>query len=174
MSRRSVPPPGKLVISAIFRDEAVLSTLLVFLSKAVGEVKFAGPLLPFDFTDYYSAEMSKPLFRRFFVAPDHISRDTLPEIKIRMEEIETELSEEGKRTVNLDPGLLTPENFVLATGKNFSHRIYLKDGVFADLTLVFQKGEYNPLPWTYPDYASLEIRTLLKELRGGLIPRSAQ
>ncbi|MCL1926096.1 MAG: DUF4416 family protein [Syntrophorhabdaceae bacterium] len=169
MSKRGVPPSGKLVISSIFRDENILPTLLPLLSEAVGEVCFAGPLLPFDRTEYYHAEMGKPLFRRFFAASALVSRDALPEIKIRMEEIEQKFSKDGQRIVNLDPGLLTPENFVLATGKNFSHRIYLCNGVFADLTLIFQKGEYRSLPWTYPDYASLEIRSLLKELRGSLL-----
>jgi hypothetical protein len=67
--------------------------------------------------------------------------------------------------VNLDPGLLTEENFILATGKNYSHRVYLRDGVFADLTLVYRKGEYLPLPWTYPDYASPAIREFLAQVR---------
>lgn len=73
--------------------------------------------------------------------------------------------------MNLDPGLVTPENFILATGKNFSHRIYLRDGVFADLTLVYRKGEYRALPWTYPDYASREIRDLLKGVRAEFLAR---
>jgi len=174
MSSRSIPLPGKLVISSIFREESILSTLLPLLSEAVGKLQFAGPLLPFDRTEYYHAEMGEPLFRRFFVALTPVSRDALPEIKVRLEGIEQELSKDGQRVVNLDPGLLTPENFVLATGKNFSHRIYLGEGVFADLTLIFQKGEYRPLPWTYPDYASLEIRALLKELRGSLLQRRAE
>jgi len=174
MSHRSIPPQGKLVISSIFREERILSTVLPLVSEVVGEVQFAGPLLPFDRTEYYHAEMGEPLFRRFLVASNLISRDALPKIKVQMEGIERKFSEEEQRTVNLDPGLLTPENFILATGKNFSHRIYLGDGVFADLTLIFQKGEYSPLPWTYPDYASLEIRTLLKELRGSLLHRRAE
>ena len=174
MSQRSIPLPGKLVISSFFREERILSTLLPLLSEVVGEVQFAGPLMPFDRTEYYYAEMGEPLFRRFLVASNLISRDALPEIKIRIEEIERKLSDNGQRAVNIDPGLLTPENFILATGKNFSHRIYLGEGVFADLTLIFQKGEYRPLPWTYPDYASLEIRTLLKELRSSLLQRHAE
>jgi hypothetical protein len=109
--------------------------------------------------------MGSPLHRRFLSAERPVSRDALPAIKIAMESIEAEFSEGGKRTVNLDPGLLSPENFILATGKNYSHRVYLGMGVFADLTLVFRNGGYQPLPWTYPDYASEEIRSLLRELR---------
>jgi len=168
VSFRTVPAPARLVISSIFKDERILDAVLPLVSESVGELCPAGPLLAFDRTDYYHAEMGKPLFRRFFTAQTMVSRDALPKIKIRMEDIEREFSREGRRSVNLDPGLLSLENFILATGKNFSHRVYLGEGVFADLTLIFQKGEYRPLPWTYPDYASPEIRHILKELRGDL------
>jgi len=98
---------------------------------------------------------------------------SLPEVKIGLERIERDLSVGGRRTVNLDPGMVTPENFILATGKNFTHRVYLRDGVFADLTLVFRKGEYRTLPWTYPDYATEEIRLLLEEVRSELLAAAA-
>lgn len=165
MSRRRVPPPARLVISAIFREEGIFGPLLPMLSKAVGEVRFAGPPFPFNRTGYYSAEMGEPLFRRFLVASAPVARDALPGIKAATEGVERELEEGGRRTVNLDPGLLTPENFILATGKGYSHRVYLGQGVFADLTLEFRKGDFHPMPWTYPDYASGEIKELLKGLR---------
>jgi len=167
MSRRNVPPPAVLVVSAIFREERFLEAALPRIAGIVGEAVFSGPVFPFDRTEYYSGEMGKPLFRRFLAAADPVPRDSLPAIKIGLEAIENDLAEGGRRTVNLDPGLITPENFILATGKNFSHRVYLRDGVFADLTLVFRNGEYRPLPWTYPDYASDEIRVLLREIRRG-------
>ena len=72
---------------------------------------------------------------------------------------------EGKRRFNLDPGLLTLGNFVLATGKNNAHRIYLAEGIFADLTLIFRSRSYRPLEWTYPDYADAELIGILNRLR---------
>jgi hypothetical protein len=61
--------------------------------------------------------------------------------------------------------LLTLGNFVLATGKNNAHRIYLQDGIFADLTLIYRSGTYHPLEWTYPDYADNGLISILNRLR---------
>ncbi len=174
MSCRRIPAPAMLVVSAIYREERILESAVGRIAAVAGAVRFAGGVFPFDRTEYYSEEMGRPLLRRFLAASDPVRRDALPEIKCGLEGIERDLSEGGRRTVNLDPGLITPENFVLATGKNFSHRIYLRDGVYADLTLIFRRGGYLPLPWTYPDYASEEIRALLGELRRGHMSRKAR
>lgn len=165
MSVRSEPPPARLVISAIYREERKYAAALPRVAAAVGPVRPAGDRFPFDRTDYYGEEMGAPLFRRFLVTEAAVPRDALPAVKIALESIEGEMASGGRRTVNLDPGLLTAENFILATGKNYAHRVYLGNGVFADLTLVYRKGEFHPLPWTYPDYASGEIRSLLREIR---------
>ena len=165
MSRRNPPAPAVLLFSVIFRDEEDFTRALRNIADRIGEVACISDPFPFDRTEYYRREMGAPLVRRFVVANGPVSRDELATAKIWAEAIENELSSGGKRTVNIDPGLLAEENLVLATGKNYSHRIYLRDGVFADLTLVFEKGEYRPLPWTYPDYASPEIRTFLGGLR---------
>jgi hypothetical protein len=157
--------PARLLFSVIFRENEDFETSLRRISERLGDVARTSGPFPFDRTDYYEREMGAPLYRRFVLMTDAVSRDELPMAKLAAEEIEKELSVHGKRTVNVDPGLLADENFVLATGKNYSHRIYLRDGVFADLTLVFQKGEYRPLPWTYPDYASAKIRAYLTGLR---------
>ena len=162
---RSEPSPARLVISTIYREERIYAEALPRVAAAVGPVRPAGDRIPFDRTDYYGGEMGAPLFRRFLAAERPVPRGALAAIKVAMETIEAELSESGRRTVNLDPGLLTPENFILATGKNFTHRVYLGAGVFADLTLVYRNGEFQPLPWTYPDYASDGVRSLLGELR---------
>jgi len=161
MSRRKVPPPARLLLSVIYRDEGDFEKSLRRISEQVGEVARTSEPFPFDRTEYYKREMGAPLFRRFVLTAGAVSRDVLATAKLATEAIENEFSVNGKRTVNIDPGLLTDENVVLATGKNYSHRIFLHDGIFADLTLVFEKGEYRPLPWTYPDYASAEIRAFL-------------
>lgn len=99
------------------------------------------------------------------VFKDLVDRAGLASIKLLTNDIENAYSIDGKRQFNLDPGLLTLENFVLATGKNRAHRVYLSDGIFADLTLVFRKGSYRPLDWTYPDYADKELIEILNRIR---------
>jgi hypothetical protein len=71
----------------------------------------------------------------------------------------------GRRTANIDPGYLLLERLVLATGKNYSHRIYIGRGIYADLTLIYRDGAYRALPWTYPDYAGEPLRRFLTAVR---------
>ncbi len=165
MSRRAVPPPAKLLASVIYRDEERFAEARALFANGIGTVERVSDAFPFDFTEYYAREMGAPLARRFVVAADPVARDALAAVKEAAERIEEALAVGGRRTVNVDPGLLTEENFILATGKNYSHRVYLRDGVFADLTLVYEKGAYRALPWTYPDYASGPVRAFLADVR---------
>ncbi len=100
-----------------------------------------------------------------------VEQDALVEVKLVTQRLEAATMKEGRRTVNIDPGILTAERLVLATGKNFTHRIYLGHGVFADLTLVFRKGSFVALPWTYPDYASEESISLWNAARRSYLVR---
>jgi len=127
------------------------------LSGAYGTADFESPVMPFDRTSYYEPEFGNSLKRIFMSFTELVSQDTLPEIKHATDRLEQEFCKEGKRQVNIDPGILTAERLVLATSKNYSHRIYLGRGVYADLTLIYRKGSFRPLPWTYPDYASQEV-----------------
>ncbi len=165
MSRRAVPSPAKLVASVIYRDEERFAAARALFAQRIGAVERVSDPFPFDFTEYYAREMGTPLVRRFVVAADPGARDRLAAAKKAAEGIEDALAVGGRRTVNVDPGLLSEESFILATGKNYSHRVYLRDGVFADLTLVYRKGEYRALPWTYPDYASDPVRSFLSDIR---------
>jgi hypothetical protein len=158
-----------LLVSAIYRDEARFGEMLERMEARLGPVERIGGPFPFDKTEYYEREMGAPLYRRFAVMERLVARDFLPDAKLVAEELEREFSGKGMRAVNLDPGLLTEENFILSTGKNYSHRVYLRDGVFADLTLVYSGGEYRALPWTYPDLATPAIRAFLAEARAALM-----
>ena len=80
-------------------------------------------------------------------------------------DLESKYSRDDRRRVNLDPGYLLRERFVLATGKNFSHRIYIGRRIYADLTLIFTKGVFQTLPWTYPDYADKKMLGYLEQVR---------
>lgn len=165
MSVRRHPAAAALVVSVIYQREDRFDEAARRMAAAWGRPHRISEPFRFDKTGYYRGEMGEPLFRRFFVGCRPVERDALPGIKVGAETIERELAAGGRRTVNIDPGLLSDENFILSTGKNFSHRVYLGDGVFADLTLVYRGGEYRPLPWTYPDYAAGETRDFLAEIR---------
>ena len=165
MSIPRTPKPAKLVIGLLVRDKPLLQTAAAELERCFGPADVNSPWFPFDYTDYYEKEMGRPLKRRMICFERLVGQETLPAAKRATNRIEAGLAVDGRRSVNIDPGLLTLERFVLATGKNYSHRIYIGQGIFADLTLMFRDGRFVPLPWTYPDYAEAPMRHFLAEVR---------
>ena len=165
MSVLRIPEPARLIVSVLTPEKEVADSASTLLVRELGPIEEEIGPLAFDFTSYYDAEMGSGIRRWIWVFADLTDRSRLAGIKRLTNEIESAYSREGKRRFNLDPGLLTLENLVLATGKNQAHRIYLGEGVFGDLTLIFRKGVYQPLPWTYPDYASRELTAVLEGVR---------
>ena len=165
MSTPRTAQPAKLLIGMLSGEKNLISEVADQLTAVYGPVDMVSPYFAFDYTDYYRAEMGAPLFRRLLVFERLIDQSRLSDIKLKTNELEMAYSARGQRRVNIDPGYLLLERFVLATGKNYSHRIYIGEGIYADLTLIFQKGAYQPLPWTYPDYADDSMRVFLKQVR---------
>jgi hypothetical protein len=160
------PKAVKLVMSFLFAEGKNFAAAITAAEQIYGPVDFLSEPLPFDFTAYYEPEMGRVLWRRLSGFGPLIAPEQLPEIKIRTNALESRfLNEREGRTVNIDPGYLAASKFILATGKDYSHRIYLGQGIYGDLTLWFQKGAFTPLPWTYPDYASQPLIGLIHLLR---------
>uniref|UniRef100_A0A7C4ATM3 DUF4416 family protein n=1 Tax=Desulfomonile tiedjei TaxID=2358 RepID=A0A7C4ATM3_9BACT len=165
MSIPREPDPAQLIMSVLISREDILPRLQQTVEAEFGEIEdMVGPL-GFDFTTYYETELGPNIKRWLWSFAKLVDMGALADIKRRTNEIEQESAADGKRRCNIDPGLLSLWNFVLATGKVNAHRIYLGSGIFADLTLIFRSSSYQPLPWTYPDYASIEMRTILNDFR---------
>ena len=153
-------------MSFLFLDEPELVVVLAEADRQYGPLDFVSEPLPFDFTDYYAGEMGKGLRRRIVSFRSLISPEELVDIKFWTNSLEARhLNEQGGRKVNIDPGYLAAARFVLATGKDYSHRIYLGKAIYGEVTLIFQNGAFTPLPWTYPDYASQPLLGLLTLIR---------
>jgi hypothetical protein len=165
MGKITEPRPVKLLMSLITADDRLVSEVVDALAKRYGKVDFASEALPFDFTSYYAPEMGAGLFRRLVTFAPLIPRESLVRIKGETNELEAAFAVDGKRRINIDPGYISAEHLILATTKGYTHRPYLGHGIYADLTLIFRSGEFHPLEWTYPDYASHEIRHILAEIR---------
>ncbi|MBW2039203.1 MAG: DUF4416 family protein [Deltaproteobacteria bacterium] len=165
MGKIGVPKPVKLIMSLITSDDLLLHQAMEVAAQRYGEVDFKSDVLPFGLTGYYTAEMGEGLFRRFITFRPMIPRESLVRIKRETNEVEETFAVEGRRRINIDPGYICAEHLILATTKGYTHRPYLGEGIYADLTLVYQKGEFRPLEWTYPDYASPGIREILNEVR---------
>lgn len=165
MSHPKAPLPVKPVLSMILTREDLCQPVAVHLQDYFGALDLVGPWRPFTATDYYAREMGSPLKRRL-VAFLHLADPAgLPDWKGLTNEIEQKFSLGGRRLINLDPGYVTRERLVLATGKNYTHRLYLNQGIYGDLTLVFAQGNFQPLSWSYPDYAHGELPALLALVR---------
>ena len=166
MGRAKEPQPAKLFMSLIASEDAILDMSLKDLRLAFGEIDFTSERFPFEFTDYYTEEMGSPLFRHFITFERLISIPLLPEIKQTTNRLEEKYSTpDGKRRVNIDPGYLSLVHAILATTKGYTHRPYLRDGIYADLTLVYQNKTFQPLEWTYPDYRQDQIILLFNRFR---------
>ncbi len=166
-----MPPPAKLICSIFSRHGEYIEKALDRMTRLYGPVSERSPLLPFEWTTYYEREFGADLKRIFVGFEPLIDQASLVDVKYKVREVEEEFSRDGRRTVNIDPGLLTPERLILATFKNFTHRIYLSKGVYADLTLIFQKGSFRPLEWTYPDYASQQAIDFWNQVRKGYMDK---
>jgi hypothetical protein len=165
MSLPQDPKPAKLVIGLLMKDRRLLEQVAADLTANFGSVDMISPWMSFDYTDYYKPELGSPLYRRLLSFERLIDQQALAGIKITTNQLEQTYARGHRRRVNIDPGYLLFERFVLASGKNFSHRIYIGRQIYADLTLVFRKGAFETLPWTYPDYADRPIRSFLKQAR---------
>jgi hypothetical protein len=160
------PRPAKLIASIITGEPDLVEEVCSRLAAEFGPIDFTSRRLAFDYTQYYAEELGTELFRHFITLRDLIAPERLPDIKLFTNGLEAALSRPGgSRRVNIDPGYITLHNLILATCKNFAHRPYLRDGVFADLTLVYKGGTFTPLAWTFPDYRSPELIGLLNGLR---------
>ena len=165
MSIPQEPKPAKLVVGLFVSQKHLLEKLVRELVSLFGAIDIISAWMPFDYTSYYENEMGSPLFRRMFAFIKLIQQNDLAKIKLATNRIEQKYSQNGNREVNIDPGYMLHERFVLASGKNFSHRIYLDRGIYADLTLIYSNGSFQKLPWTYPDYADRPMQTVLERIR---------
>ncbi|HEX2964892.1 MAG TPA: DUF4416 family protein [Syntrophorhabdaceae bacterium] len=146
--------------------EENLHRALDALTTAIDTIEIQAPLERFTYTDYYEKEMGSDLLRTFVLFKSLKDREFLADIKLVTNEIEQTLAIDSGRVINLDPGYIALEHVILATTKGYSHRIYLRNGIYADLTLVFKNGTYRALEWTYPDYADARTIILFNDWRG--------
>ncbi len=144
------------------RHDEIIKTL----ERSFGPVEVQSPVLDFSYTDYYDEEMGSRPVRYLLLFHNLVNPEDLAAMKILTNEMETLFSsEDGGRRVNLDPGILSLDNFILATCKDRSHRIPLRSGIYAEVTLIYQNRDFRRLDWTYADYSSDEVRAILRSFR---------
>lgn len=165
MSRPKHAHPVKLIVGFLSAERNLLDEVLKTLMGTYGPVDWISSVTAFDYTEYYARELGSKLLRRFATFDRMISPEILPDIKLMTNMVEDRFSKDGKRRVNIDPGYISEAHLILATGKGYTHRPYLRDGIYADLTLVYKDKAFHVMEWTYPDYASAAMLEELKRIR---------
>lgn len=163
------PLPVKLFLAAMYNNERDLKKALQKFSEKFGPTERTfGPLPVSAYTDYYQKEMGMNIEKVYLTYSRLITRQELASIKTFTNNLEQSLSN-NKRTINLDPGYITRDKLILATTKDYYHRIYLAQGIFAEVTLHYRQGRYRFFSWTYPDYKEPGVQELLAQARAFLI-----
>jgi hypothetical protein len=160
-------PPVKLIVGMIAADADLFSSAEVPLSRRFGPADFWSDVIPFDYTDYYTGEMGADLLRKFISFEKLIRPEEIVEIKIFTNDLERRFLHPNtdRRRINLDPGYVSAAKLVLASTKDHIHRIYLKDGIYAETTLRMENKTFRAWQWTYPDYRSEEYIAIFNEIR---------
>ncbi len=188
----SNPKPVKLFIGMLSQEIALFDKLKEKLKEVFGPVNLESPVWDWRHTDYYSEEMGSGLKRKFIFFQNLINPETISEIKLKTNELEKQyLSKnnppvppfsknppisplvkggkeggfKGGRRINLDPGYLDSAKVVLVSTKDFSHRIYLGNGIYGEVTLIYSNKSYQILPYTYPDFKTKEYFDIFKKAR---------
>ena len=165
MITRRLPQKVKLICGFIYKTEDFYEKTTRILKKSFGPLDYETPVFLFKFTKYYNEEMGEPLYRRFVSFKNLVESESFVRIKLRCINIERGLSFKSKRRINIDPGYINLAKLVLFTTKDFSHRIHMGKGIYAEVTLRYIKGEFKNLDWTYPDYRNDEYKQFFLDVR---------
>ena len=155
----------KLILGFIYGDEAVFIQARNKLKMRFGKIDFQSDALEFNYTDYYKLEMGDGLKRRFISFSKLIPASDLYRIKLYTNRLEAKFLNAANRLINIDPGYLDKAKLVLASTKDYAHRIYLHKGIFAEITLSYRGNSFSPNEWSYPDYRSKEYIDIFNQIR---------
>lgn len=167
------PKPVKLIIAILAADEKCLSAAVELLKNEFGKADLISDSWPFDKTTYYNEQTGPNIIRQFISIEELIDPGDLADIKHKTNRLEQKLADQlaadVPRPVNFDPGIIEPSKLILATTKNYSHRIYIGRKMYAEVTLIFDKGRWSPLPYTYPDYREKNYHDFFDRVRAKLL-----
>jgi hypothetical protein len=165
-AKNRIPRLVKPVAAVMAQSVELIGEALGALESELGEIDFLGEIYRFDHSRYYKAEMGDELFKRFASFDMLRWPDFLAPLKRRTAAFERLHSEsDGGRRINVDPGYWSDAKLVLASTKNYSHRIWIGRRVFAEVTLRVDRGKLAPLGWTYPDYKTGQALEFFNSVR---------
>jgi len=165
--------PVKLIVGILACDERSLDVSRQALLDVYGVADLVSEVWPFDMTEYYVNEAGPNMVRQFMAFENLIDPGRLAGIKHETNRMEQELAASldtpYPRPVNFDPGVIEPSKLILASTKNFAHRIYIGDHMYAEVTMTYNKGNWETFPFTFPDYKSGRYNAFLNKVRQKLV-----
>ena len=169
MGLASSHKPVLLITAVVSRYDSALEWAQSQLVQAWGPIWRASLVFEFTETSFYEAEMGTGLKKQFFAFTDLVDPGAAPDHKILTNELEIQYAQQHShaevRPLNLDPGYISEAKLVLSTTKDRDHRIYLRDGIFAEVTLHYQRTGWAKARWTYPDYQRADFQEFFTECR---------
>lgn len=154
-----------LFVGALFSEKKIFDDIFPVLQDKFGKIFFQSNIQPWEYSDHYNKELGTPIYRNFIFFDGIIDPSTLADIKLVTNDLEAIYSHAGKRRINLDPGYITLAKVVLASTKNYSHRIYLGKGIYAELAMLYKNQQFIPMPYTYNDYKDQTYVTMFMKVR---------
>ena len=167
------PEPVKLIIGILAADERCLAVAAEAVTAQFGKADLESEIWPFDQTEYYKDQTGENIVKQFICIDKLIDPGELATIKLKANEIEQDLAQKLNtdlpRPINLDPGIIEPSKLVLASTKNFSHRIYIGQKIYAEVTLTYQKGNWHTYDYTFPDHKLPRYHAFFSKVRERLV-----
>ncbi len=163
----------KFIVGVLAINEEALAEAGKLIARKLGAVESVSEVWPFSSTKYYAKEMSEKLLRQFVSLAE--LGDPTEVVKLKLSCSSAELTDAGergrgeRRAINLDPGYITPAKLVLASTKDYSHRVYLGEGIYGEVTLGYEQGAWRTFAWSYPDYAEGRYHEFFSQVRGRLL-----
>lgn len=157
----------KLIVGVIYNDPEIYDRAIEMLTDAFGPIEDESEHFSFskEFSSYYDEEIGGEGMRVILSFRDTVEPDRQAEIKKATNEMERQLSRDGNRLINLDPGFINHGRLMLATTKEAGFRIPLSDGIYTELTLFWARGAWQKLPWSYRDYQSERVQSFITRVR---------
>jgi hypothetical protein len=174
MAEMRTPLPVKLFIGMLSPEPALFDVCAEMLSAEYGPLDFASEVLPWDKTDYYREEMGPAILRKFLFFKPLMDPGKLSSIKKFTSSLERNFAVPSgltvRRRINLDPGYVTEAKVVLATAKDFAHRVYIGESIYAEVTLRYNLNEksFSAHEYTYPDFRTTTYLALFNRVRDSL------
>ena len=167
------PEPVKLIFGILGSNEEAVNAAMDLIKAKFGICDLESPTWPFNHTGYYAEETGKEILKKFVTVEKLIAPGRLAAIKHKTNKMEAKLAAAAgynpSRPVNIDPGYIEPSKLVLASTKNFSHRIYIGKRIWAEVTLIYSKGQWRSFEYTFPDHKEDRYHDFFSRVRNKLV-----